>query len=224
MPSGVASRARRVAAGRRPRGAARQAASASGSSAEGGVTASAGGVRRRLSRRAAATIAACRAPPSAWSPPSPATAASASRRAAVRLPDDLRRFKQITLGTPIVMGRKTWQSIGRPLPGRRNIVVTRDAGCRAEGADSRRRSKPPLALAASAPLVHVIGGAEHLRPRPADRRPAGADRDRCRVRRPTPSFRPGTGAASWRLRASSARPAEGLRYAFVTYKKRPEGD
>ena len=56
----------------------------------------------------------------------------------VRLPDDLRRFKQITLGTPIVMGRKTWQSIGRPLPGRRNIVVTRDAAFRAEGAETRR--------------------------------------------------------------------------------------
>jgi dihydrofolate reductase len=52
----------------------------------------------------------------------------------VRIPDDLRRFRQITLGAPIVMGRKTWQSIGGPLPGRRNIVVSRNPSFQAEGA------------------------------------------------------------------------------------------
>ena len=78
----------------------------------------------------------------------------------VRLPDDLRRFKQITLGTPIVMGRKTWQSIGRALPGRRNIVVTRDAALRPDGAEAAASLDAALALAAAAPLVHVIGGAE----------------------------------------------------------------
>lgn len=44
------------------------------------------------------------------------------------LPDDLRYFKQRTLGKPIIMGRKTWESLGRPLPGRLNIVVTRQIG------------------------------------------------------------------------------------------------
>ena len=78
----------------------------------------------------------------------------------VRLPDDLRRLKQITLGTPVVMGRKTWQSIGRPLPGRRNIVVTRNAAFRAEGAETAASLEAALSLAGSAPLVHVIGGAE----------------------------------------------------------------
>jgi dihydrofolate reductase len=43
-----------------------------------------------------------------------------------RLPSDLKRFKQLTLGKPVVMGRRTWDSIGRPLPGRPNIVITRD--------------------------------------------------------------------------------------------------
>ena len=52
-----------------------------------------------------------------------------------RLSSDLRRFKALTLGKPVIMGRKTWESIGRPLPGRPNLVVTRDAGFRAEGAE-----------------------------------------------------------------------------------------
>ena len=52
-----------------------------------------------------------------------------------RLPEDLAFFKRTTMGAPIIMGRKTHESIGRPLPGRRNIVITRDAGYVAEGAE-----------------------------------------------------------------------------------------
>src|SRR5689334_17310588 len=78
----------------------------------------------------------------------------------VRLPADLRRFKAITLGSPVVMGRKTWQSIGRALPGRRNIVVSRDGGLVAEGAEIASSLDEALALAGDAPVVHVIGGAE----------------------------------------------------------------
>ena len=51
-----------------------------------------------------------------------------------RLPSDLKRFKQLTLGKPVLMGRKTWDSIGRPLPGRPNIVITRDPAFSAPGA------------------------------------------------------------------------------------------
>ena len=51
-----------------------------------------------------------------------------------RLPSDLKRFKQLTMGKPVLMGRKTWASIGRPLPGRPNILVTRDPAFAAEGA------------------------------------------------------------------------------------------
>ena len=51
-----------------------------------------------------------------------------------RLPSDLKRFKQLTLGKPVLMGRKTWESIGKPLPGRPNIVITRDAAFSAAGA------------------------------------------------------------------------------------------
>ena len=52
-----------------------------------------------------------------------------------RLSDDLKRFKALTMGKPIVMGRKTWDSLGRPLPGRQNIVITRRDGFDADGAD-----------------------------------------------------------------------------------------
>ena len=56
-------------------------------------------------------------------------------RLLVHLSEDLRHFKRTTLGCPVVMGRRTWDSIGRPLPGRHNIVLTRDATWRAAGAD-----------------------------------------------------------------------------------------
>ena len=78
----------------------------------------------------------------------------------VRLSDDLKRFKRITMGCPIVMGRKTWDSIGRPLPGRRNIVVTRNPQWHAEGAEPAASLEAALALAEPAPKVFVIGGAE----------------------------------------------------------------
>lgn len=53
-----------------------------------------------------------------------------------RLPTDLKHFKALTLGRPVVMGRKTWQSIGRPLPGRANIVITRDENFAPDGAET----------------------------------------------------------------------------------------
>ncbi len=86
-----------------------------------------------------------------------------------RLPSDLKRFKQWTLGKPMVMGRKTWDSIGRPLPGRETIVVTRDETFHAEGAHVARTPDAALALAQqratamSADEVVVVGGAEIYR-------------------------------------------------------------
>lgn len=78
----------------------------------------------------------------------------------VHLPGDLPRFKRLTLGHPIVMGRKTWDSIGRPLPGRRNIVVTRQPDWAAVGAESAPSFDAALALAGDVERVCVIGGAE----------------------------------------------------------------
>src|SRR6478735_7961721 len=78
----------------------------------------------------------------------------------VRLPGDLPRLKRITMGSPVVMGRKTWDSIGRALPGRANIVVTRDRGFRAAGAETAASLDAALDLVATAPRVYVLGGAE----------------------------------------------------------------
>lgn len=69
-------------------------------------------------------------------------------------------FKRMTMGHPIVMGRKTWESIGRALPGRRNIVVTRDRGYSAMGADVAASLDDALSLAAGADEVFVIGGGQ----------------------------------------------------------------
>jgi dihydrofolate reductase len=77
-----------------------------------------------------------------------------------RLPEDLQRFKQLTLGSPIIMGRKTFESIGRPLPGRYNIVVTRNPAWTTEGVDTRLSLDDALAAAAQAEEIFVIGGAE----------------------------------------------------------------
>ncbi len=77
-----------------------------------------------------------------------------------RLPADLQFFKRTTLGCPVIMGRKTYESIGRPLPGRRNIVISRNAAWTAPGVDTVRSLDEALALAADAPKVFVIGGAQ----------------------------------------------------------------
>jgi dihydrofolate reductase len=74
------------------------------------------------------------------------------------LPDDLRNFKRLTTGKPIVMGRKTWESIGRPLPERQNIVVTHDPGYEAPGCDVVATPEAALAVAAGADEVMIIGG------------------------------------------------------------------
>ncbi len=77
-----------------------------------------------------------------------------------RLPADLKRFKALTLGKPVLMGRRTWDSIGRALPGRRNLVLTRDAAWSAPGAERIASLMDALAAVADAPELMVIGGAE----------------------------------------------------------------
>jgi dihydrofolate reductase len=76
-----------------------------------------------------------------------------------RLPEDLKRFKALTMGHPIVMGRKTWQSLPRALPGRHNIVITRQLNFVAEGASVVASLEAALALVGDVP-VFIIGGAE----------------------------------------------------------------
>ncbi len=75
------------------------------------------------------------------------------------LPNDLRRFKAITLGHAIIMGRITYESIGEPLPGRRNIVLSRDPDYRAQGAEVARSLDDALTAATDGEQLFVIGGA-----------------------------------------------------------------
>ncbi|PKP94239.1 MAG: dihydrofolate reductase [Alphaproteobacteria bacterium HGW-Alphaproteobacteria-16] len=76
-----------------------------------------------------------------------------------RLPADLKRFKAQTMGKPMVMGRKTFESFPSPLPGRRHIVLTRDPAWRAEGAEVVHSVDAALATAGDGEIA-VIGGAE----------------------------------------------------------------
>jgi dihydrofolate reductase len=137
-----------------------------------------------------------------------------------RIPEDQQRFRRETLGHPVVMGRKTWDSLParfRPLPGRRNIVVTRDAQWRADGAEAATSLDDALALAADAPTVCVIGGGELYRlalPRADELLMTEIDAE---ITGDTffPPYR-GSFAEVARERHATA---EGLRYDFVTYRR-----
>ena len=139
-----------------------------------------------------------------------------------RIPEDLRRFKALTMGRPVIMGRKTWDSLPKkPLAGRRNIVVTRNAEFHAEGAVVAHSFSDALAIAQSEnpDSVMVIGGAEIFAAAlPLARRielteiaasPAGD------------AFMPPIDRAEWREATRTASSsAEGLNYSFVTLERR----
>lgn len=77
-----------------------------------------------------------------------------------RLKADLQHFRALTMGHPIIMGRNTWTSLGRPLPGRRNLVVTRDPAFSAEGAEVFGSPEAAIAAAGEVDRLFVIGGAQ----------------------------------------------------------------
>jgi dihydrofolate reductase len=79
------------------------------------------------------------------------------------LPDDLKRFKALSLGKPIVMGRKTYDSIGRPLPGRLNIVVSRRGDLQIPGCTVVTSVAEAIAAAADADEIVIVGGADIYR-------------------------------------------------------------
>ncbi len=76
------------------------------------------------------------------------------------LPEDLKNFKRTTLGKPVIMGRKTWEPLGRPLPGRRNIVITRQKDYAAEGATVVSSLDEALEAVKDAPVAFIMGGAQ----------------------------------------------------------------
>jgi len=80
-----------------------------------------------------------------------------------RLPEDMARLKRLTTGWPVIMGRKTWDSLPpkfRPLPGRANIVITRQADWKEAGAETAASLADALALCASSDEVWILGGAQ----------------------------------------------------------------
>lgn len=79
------------------------------------------------------------------------------------LPADLRHFKALTLGKPMLMGRKTWESLPGLLPGRRHIVISRNANYQAEGAELAGSLEAAMVLAGPVPEVMLIGGGELYR-------------------------------------------------------------
>jgi dihydrofolate reductase len=138
------------------------------------------------------------------------------------LSDDLKRFKALTLGKPMLMGRRTAESLGRALPGRRNLVLTRSGRAPFAGMDAVASLDEAIAMAGDAPELCVIGGgavfAETL-PRAArmhltwvDTRVLGAD-----------AWFPRFDPAEWRELAREAHPAvarNDFSCAFVDYERR----
>ncbi len=138
------------------------------------------------------------------------------------LPEDLAHFKRTTLGCPVVMGRKTWDSLPprfRPLPGRLNIVLSRDAAWAAEGAHRAASLDEALSLCAGQPDVWVIGGAQ-IYAQALDRASTAVvteiDRE-FEGDAHAPVFGPEWTEAKRETHVS----ADGLPYAFVTLERRP---
>jgi dihydrofolate reductase len=136
----------------------------------------------------------------------------------VRIPEDQRRFKRLTLGSPVVMGRGTWDSMGSALPGRQNIVVTRNPAWHADGAQAAGSLEAALALAAGAAKIFVIGGADIY----ALALPMAGELDLTEIDAvfPADTFFPPWSRSDFRQTSREAHEtADGLRYSFVTYKK-----
>jgi dihydrofolate reductase len=135
-----------------------------------------------------------------------------------KLPADLARFRALTTGHTVIMGRKTWQSLGRPLRDRQNVVVTRDRSLATDGAQTAASFRDALAMSRLPPPVFCIGGGELY----ADALPlaslmyiteidADFDGD---VRFPAFERR------EWRVQSREVHlDASGMRYAFVTYQR-----
>lgn len=77
-----------------------------------------------------------------------------------KLSDDLKRFKKLTMGKPIIMGRSTWESIGQPLSGRQNIILTRQADFVAHGCDVAASVEDALEIAGDSEEIMIIGGGQ----------------------------------------------------------------
>lgn len=141
-----------------------------------------------------------------------------------RLPEDLAHFKRTTMGAPIVMGRKTWESIGRPLPGRRNIVVSRNRDLRIEGCEVANSLEEAQRLCVGVEQIFLIGGAQLY----AEALPSA---DRLVVTEIDADVEgdaefPPIDARRWVAikREPHHSEANGFDFAFVTYERPPSGE
>jgi dihydrofolate reductase len=137
-----------------------------------------------------------------------------------RLPDDLKRFKALTLGQPVLMGRKTAESLGRALPGRTNLVLTRSGRVPFEGMQAVASLDEAVARCAGAPLMVIGGGevyslalprAERLQLTHVDTEVAGAD-----------AYFPAFDAQDWIVEQRDAHAADGRHahaFEFVDYRR-----
>ena len=137
-----------------------------------------------------------------------------------RIPGEQRRFKEMTMGKPMVMGRRTFESFPAPLPGRRHIVLTRDRGWAAEGAEAAHDPEAALALAGDAPEIAVIGGAEVFRL--FEDRADAVELTEVHFAPHGDAIMPPFDPAIWRETAREDRPAAGEvpAYSFVRLERR----
>jgi dihydrofolate reductase len=141
-----------------------------------------------------------------------------------RLPEDMAHFKQVTMGCPVIMGRKTWDSLPerfRPLPGRTNIVVTRRPDWQAPGATRAASLPEAVALCAGEPRAWVIGGADIY----AQAEPLASTAEVTEIEADFEgdAFAPPLGPEWQEVARRRERSANGLEFSFVTYQNTRAG-
>jgi len=132
---------------------------------------------------------------------------------------DLKHFKATTMGKPIVMGRKTYDSIGRPLPGRHNIVITRNQDFSAEGVTAANSLDDALLNAGDVPEIMIIGGARLYESALPMAQRLYVTQVLARI--PGDTFFPQVDWTRWRIvRRSATQSDDGLSFYFSVYEKR----
>lgn len=138
-----------------------------------------------------------------------------------RLPEDMQRFRRLTMGKPVVMGRRTFEAIGKALPGRRNVIISRQPGLRIEGCEVAMSPEAALSLARDAAEVMIIGGGHIYRallPQ-ADR----IEMTRVHVHVDGDTFFPQLSADEWEVTSAEEHPADESRpvgFTFETVERR----
>ena len=134
-------------------------------------------------------------------------------------PEELRHFKEVTLGHPIIMGRRTWESLKGPLPGRKNIVVTRTPGYQAPGAVVAASLDAALASCAGAEKAMVIGGSRLFK----ESLPLAAGLELTEIHKDFPgdTWFPEYDRGAWQEQKREARTAaDGTRFDYVLYERK----